>query len=54
LVAYCRSLLASYKVPRYLEIVASDAIPLTDTRKISKRIVAQQLAARYADAGVKG
>ena len=54
LVAYCRPLLASYKVPRYLEIVASDAIPLTDTRKISKRIVAQQLAARYADAGVKG
>jgi fatty-acyl-CoA synthase len=54
LIAYCRPLLASYKVPRYLEIVASDAIPLTDTRKISKRIVAEQLAARYADRGGKG
>lgn len=53
LIAYCRPLLASYKVPRYLEIVAAEAIPLTDTRKISKRIVAEQLAARYLGMGAK-
>ncbi len=44
LAAYCRASAAQYKVPRFIEIVGVEQVPLTDTGKVSKRGVIEDLA----------
>ena len=44
LAAYCRASAAQYKVPRFIEIVGVEQVPLTDTGKVSKRGVIEELA----------
>jgi fatty-acyl-CoA synthase len=46
LVRFCRDNAAAYKVPRLVEIVAAGQVPLTDTGKVSKRMVQERFAAR--------
>jgi len=48
LIDHCRRSVATFKVPRHLEIVPPDAMPLTDTGKVAKRLVQARLAASYA------
>jgi acyl-CoA synthetase (AMP-forming)/AMP-acid ligase II len=43
-----RPVLSAYKLPRHLFLLKSDELPLTDTGKIDKRGLAQELAARLA------
>jgi fatty-acyl-CoA synthase len=50
LLAHCRASMAVYKVPRLFEIVPASEVPLTDTGKVSKRLVQDRLAARHAGA----
>jgi fatty-acyl-CoA synthase len=47
LLAHCRNQVASYKVPRHLEIIAPEDMPLTETAKVSKRLAQARLAASY-------
>lgn len=49
LLAHCRASMASYKLPRLIEIVAPGEVPLTDTGKVSKRLVQERLAGRHGD-----
>ena len=42
--------LSAYKVPRHIVIYGAGALPFTDTGKIDKRRLADDLAARIADA----
>jgi acyl-CoA synthetase (AMP-forming)/AMP-acid ligase II len=39
LTAFCRERVAVFKVPRRIWIVAAEAVPLTDTGKVAKRLV---------------
>jgi len=50
LVDHCRRTMAAFKVPRHIRIVAHDAVPLTDTGKVSKRLVQEVLTASYQSA----
>lgn len=43
LVAYCRANGAVFKVPRLFAIVPPDQVPLTETGKVAKRLVREQL-----------
>jgi fatty-acyl-CoA synthase len=43
--AFCRARAAVYKVPAIIEIVADSEMPLTDTGKISKRLIQERFAA---------
>ncbi len=45
LLAHCRASMAVYKVPRLFEIVSAGEVPLTDTGKVSKRLIQDRLAA---------
>lgn len=45
LIRHCRAQAAVYKTPRRIAIVAADAVPLTDTGKVSKRGVQAALQA---------
>ena len=47
LIAHCQKAAAAFKVPRHLEIVEAEAMPLTDTGKVSKRLVQERLAGSY-------
>lgn len=42
IISHCRSLIAGYKVPK--TVIFTDALPMTPTGKVLKRIVRQQLA----------
>ena len=42
--------LSAYKVPRHIVIYGAGALPFTDTGKIDKRRLAEDLAVRIADA----
>jgi fatty-acyl-CoA synthase len=50
LIEHCRRSVASFKVPRHIELVAYDEVPLTDTSKVAKRLVQERLASGYAAA----
>ncbi len=45
LLAHCRASMGVYKVPRLFEIVSAGEVPLTDTGKVSKRLIQDRLAA---------
>ena len=47
LIAHCQKAAAAFKVPRHLEIVGAEAMPLTDTGKVSKRLVQERLVGSY-------
>ncbi|MDE2335236.1 MAG: AMP-binding protein [Rhodospirillales bacterium] len=47
LVEHCRANVAAFKVPRLIEIAPVDQVPLTDTGKVSKRLVQERLAAHH-------
>jgi fatty-acyl-CoA synthase len=47
LVKHCRKLAAAYKAPRYIEIVAEDRVPLTDTGKVNKQRLQAILGENY-------
>jgi Acyl-CoA synthetases (AMP-forming)/AMP-acid ligases II len=47
IVAYCKSRAASYKVPRYIEIVGSENVPLTLTGKVHKEKIREVLTSGY-------
>jgi fatty-acyl-CoA synthase len=47
LVAHCRGMVAAFKVPRLMELVAAGQVPLTDTGKISKRLIQDRFAQRH-------
>ncbi|MBX6372728.1 MAG: AMP-binding protein [Acetobacteraceae bacterium] len=49
---FCREAAAAYKVPRLVEIVTAGQVPLTDTGKVSKRMVQERFAARGPARGV--
>jgi fatty-acyl-CoA synthase len=51
---HCRRTMAIFKVPRQIEIVPFDQMPLTDTGKVSKLAVQKLLTARYAPAQAAG
>jgi fatty-acyl-CoA synthase len=51
LIRHCRDAAAAYKVPRLVEIVAAGEVPLTDTGKVSKRMVQERFAAARRDGG---
>ncbi len=44
--SYCRTHLATYKVPTHIEIVGADAVPLTSTGKVHRRRLSELAAAR--------
>ena len=44
--SYCRTHLATYKVPTHIEIVGADAVPLTSTGKSDRRRLSELAAAR--------
>ncbi|MES2536749.1 MAG: AMP-binding protein [Pseudomonadota bacterium] len=46
--AHCRRAAAAYKVPRMVQFVTEDQVPLTATGKIDKKEVQRMLAERYA------
>ncbi len=48
LVRFCREGAAAYKVPRIVELVGAEQVPLTDTGKVSRRMVQERFAARAA------
>lgn len=48
LLAHCRRSAASFKVPRLLEVVAPQEVPLTDTGKVHKGRATEFLASRHA------
>jgi len=52
LIRFCREAAAAYKVPRLVEIVTAGQVPLTDTGKVSKRMVQERFAARGPARGV--
>jgi len=55
LIRHCRRSAAAYKVPRHIEVVAPDQVPLTLTGKISKPLIQDMLLARYrSQAGMRG
>jgi fatty-acyl-CoA synthase len=47
LVAHCRRTAAVFKVPRFLQVVRADEVPLTDTGKVHKGRAQELLARRY-------
>ncbi len=47
LLTHCRAAVASYKVPRHIEIIAAEDMPLTETAKVSKRLAQERLARGY-------
>jgi fatty-acyl-CoA synthase len=47
LLDHCKQSVATYKIPRHLQFVASHEVPLTDTGKVSKLLVQKQLTATY-------
>ena len=49
--AFCRERAAVYKVPAVIEIVADTDMPLTDTGKISKRLIQDRFALSRSQAG---
>ena len=40
-------MVAVFKVPRHIEVIRLDEMPLTDTGKVSKRLVQERLALSY-------
>lgn len=48
LLSFCRDRLSSYKVPVVIKF--RDSFPLTDTGKVSKRVIGEEIAARLDDA----
>ena len=48
LIAHCRRTAASFKVPRFIQVIEAHEIPLTDTGKIHKSRATELLARRYA------
>ncbi len=46
--AHCRAAAAQFKVPRFIEIVPPERVPLTDTGKVAKRAVIEALTAARA------
>ena len=51
MVDHVRNTAAAYKVPRYIEVVQSDDVPLTLTGKVHKPRIQEVLGARYDPAG---
>ncbi|MGE0801738.1 MAG: class I adenylate-forming enzyme family protein [Lautropia sp.] len=47
LLEHCRQAAAAYKVPRFLQIVTADEIPLTDTGKVHKANARALMTERY-------
>jgi len=47
LIDYSRQSVATFKVPRHLELISMEEMPLTDTGKISKRLVQARLQQSY-------
>lgn len=47
LVEHCRRSAAAYKVPRHIELVEADQVPLTDAGKVHKRRIRELLGAKY-------
>ena len=47
LMEHCRRMVAVFKVPRHIEVIRLDEVPLTDTGKVSKRLVQERLALSY-------
>ncbi len=45
LARYCKDNAAAYKVPRRIDLIANEAMPLTDTGKVSKRLIQDYFAA---------
>jgi fatty-acyl-CoA synthase len=58
LVAYCRKTAAIFKVPRYIEVIGPDEVPLTDTGKVHKirarEIMTEKYQAQMAKTPTKG
>lgn len=55
LIEHCRKSAAVYKVPRYIELVEPDQVPLTDAGKVHKRRIRELLGAKYvATRGASG
>ena len=51
LMAHCEKVSAKFKVPRFIDIIAADQVPLTDTGKVHKGKAKELIAARYLAAG---
>ena len=47
LIAHCARVSAKFKVPRFIDIIGPDAVPLTDTGKVHKGKARDILTARY-------
>lgn len=47
LVSYCRRTAATFKVPRYIEIIGPDDVPLTDTGKVHKIRAKEIMTEKY-------
>ncbi len=47
LIEHCRRAVASFKVPRHLELIPAEEMPLTDTGKVAKRLVQERLQQSY-------
>ena len=47
LIAHCAKASAKFKVPRFIDIIGSEAVPLTDTGKVHKGKARDILTARY-------
>ena len=48
LMVHCEKVSAKFKVPRFIDIIAADKVPLTDTGKVHKGKAKEWMAARYA------
>ena len=49
--AYCRAQMARYKVPARFDFLSAEEVPLTDTGKVSKRVLQDRFQAAAVDAG---
>ena len=49
--AYCRAQMARYKVPSRFEFMRSEDVPLTDTGKVSKRLLQDRFQTTAAATG---
>jgi acyl-CoA synthetase (AMP-forming)/AMP-acid ligase II len=50
-VAFARDALASYKVPRIVELRPDGTFPVTSTGKVSRRELTREMTATHAKAG---
>ena len=48
LARFCKNKAAAYKIPHRIELISNEAMPLTDTGKVSKRLIQDWFAERPA------